>query len=119
MEEGAIAEYCMSLSDVQQQRFLSRPLVILPRCEPVEARVRAVMVVVVAPCRDQMAWRRVGNRCSWGAVVDSGLEGDLPGCAASSGPSGLRRFSLLTGSLQGILRIWGRFRSLGPQIHTS
>ena len=66
MEEEAIAEYCMSLSDVQQQRFLSRPLVILPRCEPVEARVQAVMVVVVAPCRDQMAWRRVGNRCPRG-----------------------------------------------------
>jgi len=66
MEEEAIAEYCMSLSDVQQQRFLSRPLVILPRCEPVEARVQAVMVVVVAPCSDQMAWRRVGNRCPRG-----------------------------------------------------
>ena len=66
MEEEAIAEYCMSLSDVPQQRFLSRPLMILPRCEPVEARVQAVMVVVVAPCRDQMACRRVGTRCSWG-----------------------------------------------------
>ena len=30
MEEEAIAEYCMSLSDVPQQRFLSRPLMILP-----------------------------------------------------------------------------------------
>ena len=34
---------------------LSGPLVILPRCEPVEARVGAVVVVVVASGLDQMA----------------------------------------------------------------
>ena len=38
-----------------QGLVLFRPLVILPQGEPVEARVGAAMVVVVTPCRDQVA----------------------------------------------------------------
>lgn len=64
---------------------------ILPRGEPVEARVRAVVIVVVAPCRNQTAgmaqgWEQVFVQALIPQAAIDGEDGPAPEKGPYTGP---------------------------------